>query len=282
MVSKNGVSTPKSGDDLIFARDFLDNNRMNLMHSLWVKLFGYVIHPSIPKDSPDLRVADVGSGTGIWLLDVRDLTAPSARLEGLDISFDAAPPLETLPSNVKFRHWDVNEDVPRDLVGVFDIVHVRFLSCVLFSDQVPAAVERLFKMLKPGGYIQWGEPDFESIQIDKTRPENETKGLSELLQVFAVQDLRTKPTWLTSLPAAFSAAGFVQVEVDRKDAPPHLAFMLHECGMMLYVIYCRRTKNGMMRNEINRIMPTAVEESRRGAYTTAVRWTVVAKKPAGA
>lgn len=34
------------------------------MHSLWVKLFGYVVHPSIPKDSPDLRVADVGSGTG--------------------------------------------------------------------------------------------------------------------------------------------------------------------------------------------------------------------------
>lgn len=83
----------------------------------------------------------------IWLLDVRELAAPSARLEGLDISFDAAPPAETLPPNVKFRHWDVKEDVPEDLVGVFDIVHVRFLSCVLLNDQVPAAVGRLFKML---------------------------------------------------------------------------------------------------------------------------------------
>lgn len=48
---------------------------------------------------------------------------------------------------MKFRHWDVKEDVPEDLIGVFDIVNVRFLSCVLMNDQVPAAVERLFKML---------------------------------------------------------------------------------------------------------------------------------------
>lgn len=37
---------------------------MNLLHSLWVKIFGYVIHPTIPKDGQDLRVADIGTGTG--------------------------------------------------------------------------------------------------------------------------------------------------------------------------------------------------------------------------
>lgn len=53
--------------DASMSRAFADQSsrpRINLMHSLWVKLFGYVIHPSIPRDSPDLRVADVGSGTG--------------------------------------------------------------------------------------------------------------------------------------------------------------------------------------------------------------------------
>lgn len=88
--------------------------------------------------------------------------------------------------------------------------------------------------------------------------------------------------WLTGLPATFSAAGFVQVEVDKKDAPPHMAFILHECGLMLYEIYRRKTKNEMMRKELNRIMPSAVEETKKGAYTTAVRWTVIAKKPAEA
>lgn len=48
---------------------------------------------------------------------------------------------------MKFRHWDVKQDVPEDLVGAFDIIHLRFLSFVLLNDQIPAAVERLFKML---------------------------------------------------------------------------------------------------------------------------------------
>lgn len=85
--------------------------------------------------------------TSIWLLDVRELAAPTARLEGFDISLDAVPPAETLPSNVKFRHWDVKQDLPQDLVGVFDIVHLRSLSFVLLNSQVPNVVERLFKML---------------------------------------------------------------------------------------------------------------------------------------
>lgn len=83
----------------------------------------------------------------IWLFDVRESVGPSARLEGFDISFDAAPPKETLPSNVSFRHWDVNQDLPEDLVGAFDIVHVRFFAFVLMNDQVQPVVERLFKML---------------------------------------------------------------------------------------------------------------------------------------
>lgn len=72
---------------------------------------------------------------------------PSARLEGFDVSFDAAPPAETLPSNVSFRHWNVNQELPEDLVGAFDIVHVRFFAFVLMNEQVQPVVERLFKML---------------------------------------------------------------------------------------------------------------------------------------
>lgn len=34
------------------------------MHTLWCKIFGYVVHPKIPISRSDLRVADVGTGTG--------------------------------------------------------------------------------------------------------------------------------------------------------------------------------------------------------------------------
>lgn len=209
---------------------------------------------------------------------------------------------------MNFRHWDLKEDLPEDLVGAFDIVHLRSLSFVLLNEQVPAAVGRLFKMLswslsshhsihaaqiscatelpadlqhpEPGGYIQWGEPDFQSIRTDKDGPEATTEALSELHELFSIQDPRARPTWLTELPATLETAGFVQVEVDKNDPPPHKAFALHECGLMMYEIFSRKTQDEKVRQELRRLLPLAVEETRKGAYTTAVRWTVVARKPA--
>lgn len=34
------------------------------MHALWSMSFGYTVHPKIPTNRLDLRVADVGTGTG--------------------------------------------------------------------------------------------------------------------------------------------------------------------------------------------------------------------------
>ena len=38
--------------------------RINLHHYLCVELFGYLTHPEIPTADPNLKVADVGTGTG--------------------------------------------------------------------------------------------------------------------------------------------------------------------------------------------------------------------------
>ncbi|CAJ2505409.1 Uu.00g128030.m01.CDS01 [Anthostomella pinea] len=248
--------------EYVFTRDFLDNNRINLMHTLWAKIFGYLIHPKIPTGSPDLRVADVGTGTGIWLFDVGTKLSKSAQLEGFDISFDAAPPPETLPSNVSFRHWNVKNDVPEDLVNVFDVVHVCFFSFVLLNEEVPRVVERLFKLLKPGGYLQWGEPDYSSIRIDKTKPECKTENLSEMMKLMAVQDPRLNPTWQKDLPDLFSDSGFVDVETDVCDAPSHLAFMLHECSLMIHELIARKTQNERMAKELAHLLPRSVDETK--------------------
>ncbi|KAH9884988.1 S-adenosyl-L-methionine-dependent methyltransferase [Xylariomycetidae sp. FL2044] len=268
-----------SRPEYVFTRDFLDNNRINLMHHFWTKVFGYLIHPKIPTERSDLRVADIGTGTGIWLLDVGEQVSKSARLDGLDVSFKAAPPPESLPSNVALRHWDVRDDVPEDLVNVFDIVHVRFFSLVIMNEEVPSVVDKLFKLLRPGGYLQWGEPDMESIRIDKSKPENKTDNLSKLMKTMAVQDPRFSPKWATKLPEIFAASGFVDVDKHICDAPPHLSFMLHECGLIMHELIARKTKNEEMARQLEHLLPQAVEETREGAYVSAVRWTVIGRKP---
>ncbi|OTB18370.1 hypothetical protein K445DRAFT_315184 [Daldinia sp. EC12] len=264
--------------EYIFPRNFLDNTRINLMHHIWTKIFGYNIHPKIPSDAPNLRIADVGTGTGMWLFDVQS-KLKDARLDGIDISFDAAPPKETLPPNITFRHWNVKDDVPEDLVGTYDIINVRFFGFVLLNDDIPGVAAKLFSLLKPGGYLQWGEADMETLRFDKTKPENKTDNLVDLFKLLAVQDDRLKPTWVRNLPEIFADAGFVDVEKDTQDPVPHLAFIFHEAGLMIHELIARTTKNEHMANELKRLIPAAAEETKQGAYGTSLRVTVIGRKP---
>lgn len=49
--------------EVTLTEDFYEHS-INLMHHLWTKTFGYNIHPNIPTEAANLRVADVGTGTG--------------------------------------------------------------------------------------------------------------------------------------------------------------------------------------------------------------------------
>ena len=69
------------------------------------------------------------------------------QLDALDISFDSAPPAEWLPSNVKTFKWDVKQEIPEELVGVYDIVHIRLFIFVLLDSEVQPVLERILKLL---------------------------------------------------------------------------------------------------------------------------------------
>lgn len=74
----------------------------------------------------------------------------------------------------------------------------------------------------------------DSIRIDKTKLDTRTESLAELFKLLSVQDPRLKPTWITDLPNIFSGAGFVDVEADKNDCPPHMAVIQYECGLMIH------------------------------------------------
>lgn len=119
----------------------------------------------------------------------------------------------------------------------------------------------------------------QSLRFDKTKPEVKAEAIAEMFKLLSVQDPRFEPTWVTKLPDIFAAAGFIETEVDKNDCPPHMAFVLHECGLMIHELIYRKTKNEKMQKELGRLLPLAVEETRNGVYGTAVRWTVIGKKP---
>ncbi|PIG79501.1 hypothetical protein AARAC_000345 [Aspergillus arachidicola] len=84
---------------------------------------------------------------------------PSAQLDGFDISFEAVPPQEWLPPNMKLIHWDSKTDVLKEAEGKYDVMHLRHFLFVLLAEEIKSTLEKLLKLLKPGGYLQWSEVD---------------------------------------------------------------------------------------------------------------------------
>ena len=94
--------------------------RLNLQHFLWKQDQGYVLHPSIScAQEPGLRIADIGTGTGIWLLDLSDSLPSSVQLDGFDVDISQSPPEPWLPNNLSIRKLDIFENIPDDLVGQY-------------------------------------------------------------------------------------------------------------------------------------------------------------------
>jgi chemotaxis methyl-accepting protein methylase len=80
---------------------------------------------------------------------------PEHACDGFDITSEHYPHKAWLPNNVSLHVWDVHTAVPEEYSGVYDVVHIRaFTSCIV-SNKVEPVLEKLLKLLKPGGYLQW-------------------------------------------------------------------------------------------------------------------------------
>ncbi|KAI1819537.1 S-adenosyl-L-methionine-dependent methyltransferase [Xylaria intraflava] len=265
--------------EYLFTRDYIDNNRINLQHYQWIELFGYHLHPRIPVADANLRIADVGTGTGVWITDLSTRLPSTASLDGFDISLKATPPVEWLPPNVTFQLWDIKQAVPETLVGKYDVVHIRLLSLVLRDDEVALALENVVRLIKPGGYLQWDEADVTSFRIEKTRPSSSTAALQRLLELAGRQDSRLTPTWAPKLAGLFSDAGLQDVQVDARDAPGHLALAMHECNLALHNLLAQTTTSEELARDLEEVLRDAAEETRRGACWAFTRSAVVGRKP---
>ena len=180
-------------------RGYAPSLRLNLQHRLLRELLGYEIHPSIlsshklPKKP---KIADIGAGTGQWLIDVNRLL-PSAHLDGFDISKDQYPNNAWLPAQISLQELDIMKPIPFSLQNQYDIVHVQLFLCVVQRDGPEHVLKQLYKLLsmsspealslsersrrissvgyhfrllikyneEPGGYLQWVEYDPMSFRV---------------------------------------------------------------------------------------------------------------------
>ena len=68
----------------------------------------------------------------LWLLELSQGLPSDAQLVGYDVSSAQFPNRESLPPQVRLENLDIlSDELPEELVGTFDVVHVRALVLVV-------------------------------------------------------------------------------------------------------------------------------------------------------
>jgi len=251
--------------------------RLNLQFYLWKDALGFDIHPSIPPYLPS--IADVAAGTGAWLIDLSRILPKSTRLDGFDNDLDQAPHATWLPRNVKIRHWDIFSELPDDLVGKYDYVHVRLLVLVLESGDPGPILKKLWRMLKPGGYLQWDELDCVNMCVKKVRPEVEAPALEKLLEMSRSNG---RHDWTFKLPEFMEKEGFLEVEMENFGDEDRMVRAFNEQHLLTMEEFAASlVKLGKQEaaEEFYRVIGESYQESTRGAALCIPRIVCVGRKP---
>ena len=82
-----------------------------------------------------------------WLLELAQNVPKTWTLEGFDVSDLQYPAAEYLPGNVSLRVWDAFGDLPEEMRGRFDVVHVRAFCTVVKNGDPSVLIKNLMAIL---------------------------------------------------------------------------------------------------------------------------------------
>ena len=138
-----------------------ERRRLNMQHTVVRSQFGYLLDPTIKISGCD-RILDTGCGTGIWAAELSSQLPESVQFECCDLSTALFPPKEMslLPSgsNVHFSQQNVLS-LPQQWTDSFDVVHQRLMVACFPRPTWVAALKELYRVTRPGGFIQLVERD---------------------------------------------------------------------------------------------------------------------------
>ncbi|EFX03261.1 methyltransferase type 12 [Grosmannia clavigera kw1407] len=153
------------------------------------------------------RILDIGTGTGIWAIDVAD-QFPNAEVVGTDLS-----PIQStwVPPNTKFEVDDAAEPWTWP-ENSFDFVHIRFLNGAI-SDW-NALFAQAFRCCEPGGWFESCE-----YHVDFRSDDDTTKlqpALGQLWNLYEVSGQKLgRPLTVANdgtQQKAIEAAGFINIQ----------------------------------------------------------------------
>ncbi|KAK7417580.1 hypothetical protein QQZ08_011585 [Neonectria magnoliae] len=131
-----------------FPNDDEEEGRLGMVHHAYTLALDDRLFLA-PIDPNGLRILDIGTGTGIWPIELGD-EYPGATVIGNDLS-----PIQPcwLPPNVRFLIDDVEEDWNEP--EPYDYIHCRYMAGSI--KDWPRLFQQIFDNLKPGGWVEFRE-----------------------------------------------------------------------------------------------------------------------------
>ncbi|KAK6504684.1 hypothetical protein TWF481_006623 [Arthrobotrys musiformis] len=230
---------PNSATKSTYVVDFepveKDRVRLNIQYAGFVENAGHLLPPAIPDQRSLTAVADIATGTGIWLTQLSELLPSTVALDGFDITDRLFPDRSTLRENVSFSLLDILGPVPENLYEKYDVVHIQWLFFVLKTDEWDRVARNVAKMIKPGGYLVWNETNPGSSQaIPPTRVASQGARLLEYMCKLRGGD----PFCCDSIPTHLRNNGFTIIPPPTESLPEYIpnppdantGFYLHVAG----------------------------------------------------
>ncbi|KAJ3126731.1 hypothetical protein HK098_007187 [Nowakowskiella sp. JEL0407] len=144
--------------------DIQEQYRLELQHYLFCygfnALFHMPLHQKMGKKGQ--LILDVGCGPSAWMRNVAELY-PRSCIWGVDMAKSLFEGVDVLP-NMKLFEGNVLERLPFE-DNTFDGIYQRLMVLSIPSDKWDHVVAELIRVLKPGGYLEFCEPDFECLRM---------------------------------------------------------------------------------------------------------------------
>ncbi|KAK3305629.1 uncharacterized protein B0T15DRAFT_397103 [Chaetomium strumarium] len=269
-VSGRDGTLEKANDSYVLLRNSNANTRLTAQHYLWRQLLGFLVHPDIPIKGGDVKVADVATGNGIWLHDLARENPSITELHGFDISLDQVGPKPWLPANIHMHTWNIFEKPPAQFVGYFDVVHVRLLTVVIQNDDPRPVLANLTKLLKPGGYLQWGEVDPIGCSV-QALPGVSGENIEKIWYQLVGRD-----TWTSCMTRILDENGYTGSRLHTYTDGLDRARIWNEIYVSTWKEFAEKALQTP--DESSRLEQKAVDEVRRGAAIMVPKLVWVAKK----